>query len=151
MTRRRTGRAEIFRKDLGSFVRAYEFLAQIYRLRRHRPGEALRLLHAPAAVARGGERAPADRPAAVELTHYRLDALKERRLDLGEEKKLAPLTEVGSSRARTGDRLPVGTDPETQPTVRGRTFGRRSFGICPPHQGPDAGKRNAGPAGRDEQ
>jgi type I restriction enzyme R subunit len=45
------------------------------------------------------ERQPIDL-SAVKLTHYRLDALEERRLNLGEEKKLAPLTEVGSGRVR---------------------------------------------------
>jgi type I restriction enzyme R subunit len=44
---------------------------------------------------------------AVKLTHYRLEALEERRLKLGEdEKKLAPITEVGSG---------VPREPETAP------------------------------------
>jgi len=90
----------IFRKDMGSFVRVYEFLAQICDY-----GDAglekrniffhlllpwLRMENAGAVLDL----------AAVELTHYRLQDLGSTSIPLKEGPPLTPMTDVGSAEAR---------------------------------------------------
>lgn len=90
----------IFRKDLGSFVRAYEFLSQIFEyddtdlekrnvfFRHLQPW--LKMAH---------QRQEIDL-SAVELTHYRMNDLGKRRLKLNEtdgEYTLSPSAEIGTA------------------------------------------------------
>lgn len=91
---------EIFRKDLGSFVRAYEFLSQIF------PYDDTDLekqhvfckhLIPWLKTGKDGKRLDLS---AVELTHYRLQDLGKRSLQLKDgdgEYKLKPLTELGTA------------------------------------------------------
>lgn len=91
---------DLFRKDVASFIRLYDFLAQIINYgNTDLEKRSVFFTHWLPWLAPEVERQPIDL-SAVKLTHYRLDALAERRLNLGEEKKLAPLTEVGSGRVR---------------------------------------------------
>lgn len=96
----------IFRKDVGSFVRAYEFLSQIFEyddtdLEKHnvffkhlQPWLRLENQHQPIDLS------------TVELTHYRMQDLGKRQLKLGEEGdeyKLAPPTDIGTAAAHEPD------------------------------------------------
>lgn len=92
---------DIFRKDLGSFVRAYEFLSQIIEY-----GDTdlekrnVFFKHLLPWLKSENEQEPIDLTT-VELTHYRLNDLGKMSIRLGEAKaeyKLSPITEVGSAR-----------------------------------------------------
>lgn len=92
----------IFRKDVGSFVRAYEFLSQIFEyedtdLEKHN----VFFKHLQPWLRMDSQSQPIDL-STVELTHYRLQDLGKRQLKLGEdgpEYKLAPPTDIGTAAA----------------------------------------------------
>ena len=91
---------DLFRKDLASFIRLYDFLSQIIHYGdTDLEKRSVFFTHLLPWLAQEVERQPIDL-SAVKLTHYRLDALEERRLKLGEEEKLTPMTDVGSGRVR---------------------------------------------------
>ena len=100
----------IFRKDLGSFVRAYEFLAQIFDYGDtdlEKRNVFYRHLQPWLKVENAGT--PLDL-AAVELTHYRLQDLGQRAVKLEEaqeEYKLTPLGEVGSASPHDPEMAPL--------------------------------------------
>jgi type I restriction enzyme R subunit len=98
---------DLFRKDVASFIRLYDFLSQIIDYGdTDLEKRSVFFTHLLPLLAEETEHQPIDL-SAVKLTHYRLEALEERRLKLGEdEKKLAPITEVGSG---------VPREPETAP------------------------------------
>lgn len=95
---------EVFRKDLASFIRAYDFLSQIVNYgdtdlerrsafyRHLLPWLKTENLNEPIDLS------------GVELTHYRLQDLGKRRIRLddmaGEEGKLKPMTDVGTAMPR---------------------------------------------------
>ena len=94
--------AEQFRKDLGTFLRMYDFLSQIIPYndpdleKRYAFGKNL-----TPRIAEHGATSLLALDADVRLTHYRLQRLGEQRLDLerGETVALAPVTEAGSGEA----------------------------------------------------
>lgn len=95
--------ADQFRKDLGSFLRLYDFLSQIINY-----GDAdLEKLYAfgknlmPRIAEKGEASSILELDSDVRLTHYRLQKLGEQRLDLasGEIVKLAPVSEAGTGKA----------------------------------------------------
>ena len=96
---------EIFRKDLRSFVRAYEFLAQIFPY----DDSDLEQTHVFAKHLlpwlKSGKDAVRLDLSAVQLTHYRLQELGKRQIALkeaakdGDEYKLRPLGELGTASA----------------------------------------------------
>lgn len=100
----------IFRKDVGSFVRAYEFLSQIFEygdteLEKHN----VFFKHLQPWLRLENQRQPIDL-STVELTHYRLQDLGKRQLKLGdgdEEYKLTPLTDLGSAAAHEPQMAPL--------------------------------------------
>ncbi|SEP19526.1 type I restriction endonuclease subunit R [Aquisalimonas asiatica] len=99
---------DTFRKDLQSFVRAYEFLSQIV-FYDDRDLEQLcvfaRSLHPLLRIERLDDEIDVSE---LELTHYRLTKQAENRLELGEapgEYTLKPVSDVGSGKAH---------DPETR-------------------------------------
>lgn len=108
--------AEQFRKDLGTYLRTYDFLSQVI------PYEdpELEKLYAfgknlmPRIIERGGS-SLLDLDADVSLTHYRLQKLGEQKLDLasGETTKLAPVSEAGSGRALTDEQRRLAEVVET--------------------------------------
>ena len=90
----------IFRKDLGSFVRAYEFLSQIFEYDDtdlEKRNVFFRHLQPWLKLGKQGQQLDLS---TVELTHYRMNDLGKRQLKLGEEGveyKLTPLTEIGTA------------------------------------------------------
>ena len=94
--------AEQFRKDLGTFLRMYDFLSQIIPYsdpdleKRYAFGKNLM-----PRIAGHGATSLLALDADVRLTHYRLQRLSEQRLDLasGEAVPLAPVTEAGTGQA----------------------------------------------------
>jgi type I restriction enzyme R subunit len=94
---------DIFRKDLGTFVRAYEFLSQIFAY----DDPDLEKQHVFSKHLIPWLKTDADRTlldlSTVELTHYRLQELEKQRLLLretdGGEYKLKPMTEAGTATA----------------------------------------------------
>ena len=92
---------DLFRKDVASFIRLYDFLAQIVNygdtdLEKH----SVFFTHLLPWLAPENEHQPIDL-SGVELTHYRLEALDERRLTLGDhDEPLKPITGVGGGEAR---------------------------------------------------
>ena len=99
---------DTFRKDLQSFVRAYEFLSQIV-FYDDRDLEQLcvfaKALHPMLRIERLEEDIDVSE---LELTHYRLTKQAENRLELGDEQgeyNLSPVSSVGSGKAH---------DPETK-------------------------------------
>jgi type I restriction enzyme R subunit len=99
---------DLFRKDALSFIRAYEFLSQIINygdtdLEKH----CVFLRHLVPWLKPGTEKEPIDL-SAVELTHYRLQDLGKRRIQLGGddgEAKLKPLTEIGKGVPRDPEQV----------------------------------------------
>ena len=100
--------AEQFRKDLGSFLRLYDFLSQIVP---YDDSELEKLyVFGKSLMPRLGEHAaggPLALDADVKLTHYRLQKLGEHQLDLagGDVVPLTPVTGAGSGEARTEEEL----------------------------------------------
>lgn len=100
--------AEQFRKDLGTFLRLYDFLSQII------PYSDIELEQLytfgkhlmPRLVEHGGSGIP-DLAADVKLTHFRLQKLGEQKLDLeaGEAVKLTPSTGAGAKTTATEDEV----------------------------------------------
>lgn len=95
--------AEQFRKDLGSFLRLYDFLSQIVSY-----GDVeLEKLYVfgknlmPRIAEQGTGSSILELDSDVRLTHYRLQKLGEQKLDLasGEIVKLKPLSEVGTGKS----------------------------------------------------
>lgn len=99
-------KGEQFLKDLGSFLRMYDFLSQIVEYR----DPDLEKLYTfarnlmPRLVAHVSSRIP-DLDSDVRLTHYRLQKLAEQKLNLadGEIVKLKPASEVGTGNAVTDE------------------------------------------------
>ncbi|MFB0936143.1 MAG: hypothetical protein QMB52_10245 [Propionivibrio sp.] len=100
--------AEQFRKDLGSFLRLYDFLSQIISY-----GDPdLEKLYVfgknlmPRIAEHGESSSILELDADVRLTHYRLQKLGEQKLDLstGDIVKLPPLSEVGTGKAVDDER-----------------------------------------------
>lgn len=102
--KKRLDELELFRKDLASFVRLYDFLAQIINYgdtELEQRAIVFRLLLPLLATERLGE--DAIDLSGVRLTHYRLRDQGARRLNLkegGEDFALAPPGEVGSAEGR---------------------------------------------------
>ncbi|MFN8469372.1 MAG: type I restriction endonuclease [Caldilineaceae bacterium] len=100
----------IFRKDLGSFVRAYEFLAQIFDYGdTDLEKRAVFYRHLQPWLKVENARTPIDL-SAVELTHYRMQDLGQRAVKLEEERqeyKLQPLGEVGTAAAQDPQMAPL--------------------------------------------
>jgi type I restriction enzyme R subunit len=100
----------IFRKDLGSFVRAYEFLSQIFDYGdTDLEQRAVFFRHLQPWLSVENARVPIDL-SAVELTHYRLQDLGQRAVKLEEgreEYKLRPLGEVGTASAQEPQMAPL--------------------------------------------
>ena len=100
----------IFRKDLGSFVRAYEFLAQIFDYGdTDLEKRAVFFRHLQPWLKVENARTPIDL-SAVELTHYRMQDLGQRAIKLEEERadyKLPPLGEVGTAAAQDPQMAPL--------------------------------------------
>jgi type I restriction enzyme R subunit len=94
----------IFRKDMGTFVRVYEFLAQIYDYGDAGLEKRNMFFHLLQPWLRVENADVALDLSAVELTHYRLQDLGAQAIKLvqesGEEYKLKPITEVGTADAR---------------------------------------------------
>ncbi|HRW09274.1 MAG TPA: type I restriction endonuclease [Caldilineaceae bacterium] len=91
---------EIFRKDLSSFVRAYEFLSQIFPYDDSDLEKQYAFCKHLIPWLKTGKDGKQLDLSAVELTHYRLQELDKRRLrvkDVDGEYKLKPLTEVGTA------------------------------------------------------
>ena len=92
---------DLFRKDVASFIRLYDFLAQIVNygdtdLEKH----SVFFTHLLPWLAPENEHQPIDL-SGVRLTHYRLEALDERRLTLGDhDEPLKPITGLGGGEAR---------------------------------------------------
>lgn len=95
--------ADQFRKDLGSFLRLYDFLSQIINY-----GDVdLEKLYAfgknlmPRIAEKSEASSILELDSDVRLTHYRLQKLGEQRLDLasGDIVKLAPISETGTGKA----------------------------------------------------
>lgn len=95
--------AEQFRKDLGSFLRLYDFLSQIVNY----DDAELEKLYVfgknlmPRIAEQGAGSSILELDSDVRLTHYRLQKLGEQKLDLasGEIVKLRPLSEVGTGKS----------------------------------------------------
>lgn len=94
--------ADQFRKDLGSFLRLYDFLSQLVPYndadleKRYAFGKNLM-----PRIAEGGVTSVLELDADVRLTHYRIQRLGEQSLDLasGDVVKLAPASEAGTGSA----------------------------------------------------
>jgi type I restriction enzyme, R subunit len=99
--------AQQFKKDLGTFLRMYDFLSQIIPyddadLEKHYVfGKGLM----PMIHARDGGSSILELDSDVQLTHYRIQKLGEQSLDLGtgELIKLKPASEAGSGRSLTDE------------------------------------------------
>jgi type I restriction enzyme R subunit len=102
-------KAEQFRKDLGTFLRMYDFLSQIVPYndadleRLYTFGKNLM----PRIAARGEGSSVLELDSDVRLTHYRLQKLGEQQLDLasGDVVKLKPASEAGSGQALTEEQV----------------------------------------------
>jgi len=94
---------DVFRKDLASFVRAYDFLSQIINYDdTELEKRSAFFRHLSPWLKTENQNEPIDL-SSVELTHYRLQDQGKRRIQLGEEKedvKLKPLTEIGTGTPR---------------------------------------------------
>lgn len=92
----------VFRRDLGNFTRAYDFLSQIINYGdTELEKRSIFFRHLSRYLKGSASRDPLDL-ASVELTHYRIWNLDKRRFALGEssdEDRLKPLTEIGSGKA----------------------------------------------------
>ena len=105
-------KAEQFRKDLGTFLRMYDFLSQIIAYN-DQDLEKLytfgKNLMPRIAVSEGGSNI-LELDSDVRLTHYRLQKLGEQKLDLasGELVKLSPASEAGSGQAPTEEQVRLG-------------------------------------------
>ncbi len=145
----------IFRKDLGSFVRAYEFLAQIFDYGdTDLEQRAVFYRHLQPWLKVENARTPIDL-SAVELTHYRMQDLGQRAIKLEEERaeyKLPPLGEVGTaSRAGSAAGAAGGDRPAGQRAVcRRRARGGHAGGGAP-RLGADAAEPRPGAAGGEQQ
>lgn len=102
-------KAEQFRKDLGTFLRMYDFLSQIIAYN-DQDLEKLytfgKNLMPRISVSEGGSNI-LELDSDVRLTHYRLQKLGEQKLDLasGELVKLSPASEAGSGQAPTEEQV----------------------------------------------
>jgi len=89
---------ELFRKDVASFIRLYDFLSQIIEYGdTELEKRSAFYTHLLPWIQEENQNEPIDL-STVQLTHYRLESLEERRLRLGEgegDYKLTPPTEVG--------------------------------------------------------
>jgi type I restriction enzyme R subunit len=102
-------KAEQFRKDLGTFLRMYDFLSQIVPYddadleKLYTFGKSLM----PRIAARGEGSSILELDSDVRLTHYRLQKLGEQQLDLstGEVVKLKSASEAGSGQALTEEQV----------------------------------------------
>jgi type I restriction enzyme R subunit len=102
-------KAEQFRKDLGTFLRMYDFLSQIVPYndadleKLYTFGKNLM----PRIAARGEGSSILELDSDVRLTHYRLQKLGEQQLDLatGEVVKLKSASEAGSGQALTEEQV----------------------------------------------
>ena len=92
---------DLFRKDVGSFIRLYDFLSQIIRYDdTDLEKRSLFFAHLLPSLDQETVHQTVDLTG-VKLTHYRLEALEERRLRLGQEEKgLDPLTNPGGGMPR---------------------------------------------------
>jgi type I restriction enzyme R subunit len=96
-----------FRKDLGTFLRMYDFLSQIIPYndadleKRYVFGKSLM----PRILDSDGGASILELDSDVQLTHYRIQKLGEQKLDLGtgELVKLKPVSEAGSGKAQTDE------------------------------------------------
>ena len=99
--------AEQFRKDLGTFLRMYDFLSQIIPYgdpdleKRYVFGKGLM----PSIAANSGGSSILELDSDVQLTHYRIQKLGEQSLDLatGELVKLKPASDAGSGKSQTDE------------------------------------------------
>ena len=145
----------IFRKDLGSFVRAYEFLAQIFDYGdTDLEKRAVFFRHLQPWLKVENARTPIDL-SAVELTHYRMQDLGQRAIKLEEER--AGIQAAAAGRGRDGERAGSaagaagGDHPAGQRAVcRRRARGGHAGGGAP-CLGPDAAEPRPGPAGGEQQ
>ena len=102
-------KAEQFRKDLGTFLRMYDFLSQIIPYndadleKLYTFGKNLM----PRIAVSGSGSSILELDSDVRLTHYRLQKLGEQRLDLasGELVKLKPASEAGSGKAQSEEQV----------------------------------------------
>ena len=98
--------AETFRKDLGTFLRLYDFLSQIIP---YEDAELERLYsfgkHLMPRIAEHDTSSILELDADVRLTHYRLQKLGEQKLDLssGDVVALPGISEAGTSKAMTDE------------------------------------------------
>ena len=92
---------DVFRKDVASFIRLYDFLAQIVNYGdTDLEKRSVFFTHLLPWLAPQNENQAIDL-SGVQLTHYRLEALDERRLALDDrEQPLKPIADVGSGVAR---------------------------------------------------
>ena len=92
---------DLFRKDVASFLRLYDFLSQIVNYGdTDLEKRSVFFTHLLPWLAPENQNQAIDL-SGVQLTHYRLDALDERRLTLGDqEAPLKPITGVGGGEAR---------------------------------------------------
>lgn len=99
-------RAETFRKDLGTFLRMYDFLSQIVP---YEDAELERLYvfgkNLMPRIIEHDTSSILELDADVRLTHYRLQKLGQQKLDLGagEVVKLPGISEAGSGKAKTDE------------------------------------------------
>lgn len=93
---------ELFRKDLAAFVRAYDFLSQLVDYGDTTLEKRSVFYRFLLPLIEGGERSPAIDLSAVEMTHYQLRDLGERKLQLAgsEDSELSPLTGLGTGETR---------------------------------------------------
>ena len=102
--------ADQFRKDLGSFLRLYDFLSQIIA---YNDAELEKLYtFGKNLMPRIAERSAGnilELDSEVRLTHYRLQKLGEQKLDLesGEQITLPPVSDAGSGKAREDEMAPL--------------------------------------------
>jgi type I restriction enzyme R subunit len=105
-------KADQFRKDLGTFLRMYDFLSQIIPYndpdleKLYTFGKNLM----PRIESKGGGSSLIELDADVRLTHYRLQKLGEQQLNLasGEVVKLKPATEAGTGKAVDEEKVRLG-------------------------------------------
>jgi type I restriction enzyme, R subunit len=94
---------DVFRKDLASFIRTYDFLSQIINYGdTDLEKRSIFYRHLLPWLKTENQNDPIDL-ASVELTHYRLQDLGKRKVQLGdedEEAKLKPLTDIGTATPR---------------------------------------------------
>lgn len=99
---------ELFRKDVASFVRLYDFLSQIIDYGdTDLEKRSVFFTHLLPWLSQENENRPIDLDG-VRLTHYRLDALDERRLKLDDkEEPLKPITGLGGGEPREPETAPL--------------------------------------------